>query len=112
MSAWPGLQLKWAKMIFMTTCRLSALAAGPILILAVKKIWPFSTPDDADWYPIQLATNSFGQGVAVTPIQIATAISAVANDGKMMKPHVLKAIIQDGKQYNTSPQVLSVPIKA
>jgi cell division protein FtsI/penicillin-binding protein 2 len=30
----------------------------------------------------------------------------------MMKPHVLKAIIQDGKQYNTTPQVLGVPIKA
>ena len=80
--------------------------------LGGEEIWPFSVPGDADWYPIQLATNSFGQGVAVTPIQLATAISAVANDGKMMKPHVLKAIIQDGKQYNTTPQVLGVPISA
>jgi len=30
----------------------------------------------------------------------------------MMKPHVLKAVIQNGKQYNTTPQVLGVPIKA
>ena len=80
--------------------------------LGGEEIWPLSVPSDADWYPVQLATNSFGQGVAVTPIQLATAISAVANDGKMMKPHVLKAIIQDGKQYNTTPQVLGVPIKA
>jgi len=80
--------------------------------LGGEETWPLSVPDDADWYPIQLLTNSFGQGVAVTPIQLATAISAVANDGKMMKPHVLKAIIQDGKQYNTTPQVLSVPIQA
>lgn len=79
--------------------------------LGGEEIWPFSLPGDSDWYPIQLATNSFGQGVAVTPIQMATAISAVANDGKMMKPHVLKAIIQDGQQYNTSPQILGVPIK-
>lgn len=79
--------------------------------LGGEEIWPFSLPGDADWYPVQLATNSFGQGVAITPIQLATAISAVANDGKMMKPHVLKAIIQDGQQYNTSPQVLGVPIK-
>jgi cell division protein FtsI/penicillin-binding protein 2 len=79
--------------------------------LGGEKIWPLSTPGDSDWYPIQLATNSFGQGVAVTPIQLAAAVSAVANEGKLMKPHVLKAIIQDGKQYNTSPQVLSVPIK-
>lgn len=80
--------------------------------LGGEEIWPLSVPGDSDWYPVQLATNSFGQGVAVTPIQLSTAISAVANEGKMMKPHVLKAIIQDGKQYNTTPQVLGVPIQA
>ncbi|MDO9545734.1 MAG: penicillin-binding protein 2 [Pelolinea sp.] len=79
--------------------------------LGGEKIWPLSTPDDSDWYPIQLATNSFGQGVAVTPIQLASAVTAVANDGKLMKPHVLKAIIQNGKQYNTTPQVQSIPLK-
>jgi cell division protein FtsI/penicillin-binding protein 2 len=79
--------------------------------LGGEKIWPLSLPGDSDWYPVQLATNSFGQGVAITPIQLATAISAVANDGKMMKPHVLKAIIQDGQQYNTTPQVMGVPIQ-
>jgi len=80
--------------------------------LGGEKIWPLSVPGDSDWYPIQLATNSFGQGVAVTPIQLATAISAIANDGKMMKPHILKAIIQDGKQYDITPQVLGVPVQA
>jgi len=80
--------------------------------LGGEEIWPLSKPGDSDWYPVQLATNSFGQGVAITPIQLATAISAVANNGKMMKPHVLKAIIQDGKQYDTTPQVLGVPITA
>jgi len=80
--------------------------------LGGEEIWPMSVPGDTDWYPVQLLTNSFGQGIAVTPIQLATAISAVANDGKMMKPHVLKAIIQDGKQYNATPQVLGVPIQA
>jgi len=79
--------------------------------LGGEKTWPLSMPGDSDWYPIQLVTNSFGQGVAITPIQLAAAISSVANEGELMKPHVLKAIIQDGKQYNTSPQVMSVPIK-
>lgn len=79
--------------------------------LGGEEIWPLSVPGDSDWYPIQLATNSFGQGVAVTPLQMATAVSAIANEGKMMKPHVLKAIIQDGQQYNSTPQVLGVPIK-
>ena len=59
--------------------------------LGGEEIWPLSTPGDSDWYPIQLATNSFGQGVAMTPIQLASAVSAVANDGKLMKPHVLES---------------------
>jgi cell division protein FtsI/penicillin-binding protein 2 len=78
--------------------------------LGGEKIWPLSVPGDSDWYLINLATNSFGQGVAVTPIQLATAVSAIANGGKMMKPHVVKAIIDNGRQYSTSPQVLGVPI--
>ena len=40
-------------------------------------------PTDTDWYQIDLGTNSFGQGVTVTPIQIMTATTALANDGKM-----------------------------
>jgi cell division protein FtsI/penicillin-binding protein 2 len=41
-----------------------------------------------------------------------TAASAIANEGKMMAPHVLKAYIQDGVQYDTTPQVLGQPISA
>lgn len=78
--------------------------------LGGEEIWPLSMPGDNDWYPINLATNAFGQGVAITPIQLATAISAIANDGKMMKPHVVKAIIENGEIYETTPQVLSVPV--
>jgi len=50
--------------------------------------------------------------VAVTPIQMVQAASAIANDGKMMAPHVLKAYIQNGQQYNTNPTVVGVPISA
>ncbi len=71
---------------------------------------PLTKPGDDSWYPINLATNAFGQGVAVTPIQMATAASAIANGGKMMKPHVVKTIIENGETYETTPQVLSVPI--
>lgn len=41
---------------------------------------------------VELATASFGQGPVVTPLQMITAVSAVANDGKLMKPHLLKNI--------------------
>ncbi len=42
--------------------------------------------------PIDVATNSIGQGIAVTPIQLAVAVSAVANNGKLMQPHLLKEV--------------------
>jgi cell division protein FtsI/penicillin-binding protein 2 len=49
-------------------------------------------PDQPGWYPFDRATNSFGQGINVTPIQMITAISAIANGGKLMQPHVVKSI--------------------
>lgn len=42
--------------------------------------------------PVDLAVMSFGQTLTVTPIQLAMAISAIANDGLLMKPHVVKEI--------------------
>ena len=42
---------------------------------------------------INLATISYGQGIAVTPIQLITAISAVANGGNLMKPRIVKELI-------------------
>jgi len=70
------------------------------------------TPTDSDWYPADLGANSFGQGVAVTPIQMLMAASAIINDGKMVTPHVLKALISDGTQYNIPYQYVSTPISA
>lgn len=70
------------------------------------------TPDETGWYPADMATNSFGQGLAVTPIQMMMATSAFVNDGKMVIPHLVKAVVQDGSQYNLSPQYAGAPISA
>lgn len=43
---------------------------------------------------IELATTAFGQGISVTPIQQARAISAVINGGILLKPYVLKNILE------------------
>jgi cell division protein FtsI/penicillin-binding protein 2 len=67
-------------------------------------------PGDTDWYPVDLGTNSFGQGVAVTPIQMMMAASAIANDGRMVTPHVLYGMVKNGQQYNTPPQYAGTPI--
>ncbi len=55
-------------------------------------------PDDVEhWHPSNLGTNSFGQGVAVTPLQMITAVATVANDGARLRPHVVgRRIAPDG----------------
>ncbi len=48
--------------------------------------------------PVGLATMGYGQGMAVTPIELITAIGSIANEGKLMKPHLLKNVLDsDGK---------------
>lgn len=42
---------------------------------------------------VDLATMSFGERITVTPIQLVTAISAIANDGVLMKPRIVKQIV-------------------
>lgn len=44
-------------------------------------------------WPIEKITTSYGQGSTVTPIQLVQAATAVANDGKMMKPRVIEKIV-------------------
>lgn len=48
---------------------------------------------DPEWHESDLGTNAFGQGLAVTPLQMAAAVSAIANRGYMMKPHVAAQMI-------------------
>jgi cell division protein FtsI/penicillin-binding protein 2 len=53
------------------------------------------------------ATASFGQGISVTPIQLVTAIGAIANKGKLMKPYLVKEIRQsDGTVEKIFPKVV------
>ena len=52
-------------------------------------------PAKTPWQEIDIANGSFGQGVAVTPLQLATAYAAMMNGGTLVTPHVVAAI--DGK---------------
>jgi cell division protein FtsI/penicillin-binding protein 2 len=80
--------------------------------LAGEAAGRLKVPGDGDWYPVDLGTNAFGQGVAVTPLQMLMAASAIANEGKMATPHVLYAMLRDGHQYNVAPQYAGSPISA
>ena len=58
--------------------------------------------------PADVATMGIGQAVAVTPLQLITAVSALANEGKLLKPHIIKEIRDsDGLLVSySSPQVV------
>lgn len=57
---------------------------------------------------VDLATMAYGQGIAVTPIQLITAVSALGNDGVMMKPHLVKSLKDEkGKTVKTyEPEIV------
>ncbi len=50
---------------------------------------------DANYNTVELATASFGQGPVVTPLQLVAAVGAVANGGNLMKPFLVKELIDD-----------------
>lgn len=67
-----------------------------------------------DW-PLEKITTGFGQGTAITPIQQIQAATAIANDGKMMKPLIIKEIVDPNKEGNvqkSKPEVVDTPISA
>ena len=48
--------------------------------------------DRSQWFAVDLATISFGQGVSASALQLASAFSAVANGGTLMKPYLVERI--------------------
>jgi cell division protein FtsI (penicillin-binding protein 3) len=69
-------------------------------------------PGDSLWTEADIATNSFGQGLATTPLQMIAATAALANDGYMMQPYVVQELRSNGRVIQHQPQVLSRPISA
>jgi len=60
-----------------------------------------------EWYPLDLATVTFGQGVAVTPIQMARGFSVIANGGYLVTPHVVSKINNYSVPPATKVRILS-----
>lgn len=62
---------------------------------------------------IDYATISFGQGIGVTPLQIVSALSAIANGGKIMRPHIVEKIVTpDGQEKKVEPEEIAQPISS
>ncbi|HVT61319.1 MAG TPA: penicillin-binding transpeptidase domain-containing protein [Thermoanaerobaculia bacterium] len=66
------------------------------------------------WGPLTKAYVSFGQGVSVTPLQLAVAVAAVANGGKLLRPYVLAGVRKGDTLVprHLSPVVVERPISA
>jgi len=60
------------------------------------------------WHEIELANHGFGQGLAVTAVQLASAYAAIANGGVVMRPFVVKAAFDgDGHElFTRGPRIL------
>lgn len=63
-----------------------------------------------DWKEIDFATATFGQGIAVTPIQMVRAVAAIANGGYLLEPHIVKSINMDNKVTEIKPKIVEQPI--
>ncbi len=64
-------------------------------------------PASRTWRQIDLANGAFGQGIAVTPIQLATAYSTMLNGGLRIQPHIVKAVGVVEREVVTGEQVIS-----
>ena len=58
------------------------------------------------WSRSDLLTNSFGQGIAVTPLQMAQAVAVVANEGRLMRPHVVREVRSPEGTRRIAPQTV------
>jgi len=80
--------------------------------LAAEADGTMLTMGDPEWSQSNLCTNAFGQGIAVTPLQLVTAVSAIANDGLMMQPNVVERIVDGDQIIWSQPTALGRPISA
>ncbi len=63
-----------------------------------------------EWTRLDIITASYGQGISATPLQILSAISAIANNGVRMRPYIISKISNDEEEIMYEPQILSQPI--
>jgi cell division protein FtsI/penicillin-binding protein 2 len=67
-------------------------------------------PDDPAWYPVDLATNSYGQGLAATPLQVLAAVNVFANGGRLMRPYVVSQVVTEREVRRFEPVEVRRPV--
>jgi cell division protein FtsI/penicillin-binding protein 2 len=67
-------------------------------------------PGDSNWTETNIGTNAFGQGLAVTPLQMISSASALANGGYLMQPYLVQEIHREDQVFTREPTILSRPV--
>ncbi len=63
------------------------------------------------WNRRDQASNSFGQAISVTPLQMANAIATIANGGIVMQPQVVAGVVKDGELYRLDRRIMGQAIR-
>src|ERR1700736_2525582 len=63
------------------------------------------TNHDPGWTVVDRATNAYGQGIAVTPVQLLQAVSVFANQGQLVRPRLVRAISGPDGYQELAPEV-------
>ncbi len=64
------------------------------------------TNQDEGWCPCDLATNSFGESIGATPLQVITAVSSLVNGGLLMRPYIVKEVVGPDGPRSYDPVVV------
>ena len=79
--------------------------------LSAEESGEVKEPGHIFWSRFDQATNSFGQALTVTSMQMINAVATIANGGARYQPQAAKAVVRDGQVYNLPPHILGYPIK-
>ena len=69
-------------------------------------------PSSPNWSLSDFIANTFGQAISVTPLQMVSAVAAIANGGVLMQPHVVEQVVVTGEVFQVPPVVVGRAISA
>ena len=91
---------------------LSAFGFGKRTSIALPYESPGILRDYRKWMPVDTANISFGQGVSVTVMQVAQMTAAIANDGVLLRPRLIKGVVTPDNEFIPADTIDEAPVRA